>query len=99
MPFQIEFSPDGLAQLQSLRKFDQTILLSQIEAQLRHDPPTPSRRRKPMRSNLIATRELRVDSFRVCYDVDAPRQVALVRAIGMKRRNRVFIAGEEVDLL
>ena len=51
-----------------------------------------------MRSNLIATHELRIGDFRVYYDVDTEEQDVLVRAIGVKRHNRVIIGGQEVDL-
>jgi hypothetical protein len=51
-----------------------------------------------MRSNLVATRELRVGEFRAYYDVDQPELRVLIRAIGVKTGNRVFIGGEEADL-
>jgi mRNA-degrading endonuclease RelE of RelBE toxin-antitoxin system len=98
MQFEFDFSPDALAHLRPLRRFDQTTIISAIEVQLRSEPLKPTRRRKPMRSNLISAWELRVGQFRVYYDVDEARRVVLVRAIGVKDRNRVFIAGEEVDL-
>ena len=51
-----------------------------------------------MRSNIIATWELRVGGFRVYYDVDDFEPVVIVRAIGSKIGNRLFIAGEEITL-
>jgi hypothetical protein len=51
-----------------------------------------------MRSNIIANRELRTGDFRIYYNVDVPKNIVLIRAIGEKRRNRVFIGGEEFEL-
>ncbi len=73
-------------------------MLSEVESQLTNEPLLPTRRRKPMRSNLIATWELRVGNLRVYYDVDDARMLVLIRAVGVKRHNRVFIGGEEVEL-
>ena len=97
MPFRIEFSPEADAHLDAFRKFDQTRILHSIEDQLVPDPVAITRRKKEMRSNLIATRELRTGEFRIYYDVDVPRRVVLIRAIGQKRHNQVFIGGEEFD--
>src|SRR5947207_10707486 len=98
MRFEIELSPDAQGQLEALNKSDQIRILNSIETQLRHEPLRSTRHRKVMRSNLIASRELRVGDFRVYYDVDEPSNTVLLRAIGIKRGNRLYIAGEEVDL-
>jgi mRNA-degrading endonuclease RelE of RelBE toxin-antitoxin system len=65
MSFHIDISPDAQSHLESLRKRDQAILLTAIERQLRHTPIAVTRNRKPMKSNIISTWELRVGSFRV----------------------------------
>ncbi|NEQ28697.1 MAG: addiction module toxin RelE [Microcoleus sp. SIO2G3] len=70
--------------------------------QLLYQPTTETRNRKPMRLNALAGWELRIANLRVYYDVVESdlesRQIVLVRAIGIKDRNKVFIGGEEVDL-
>jgi mRNA-degrading endonuclease RelE of RelBE toxin-antitoxin system len=96
--FRIEFSPDAEQHLDSLRKHEQARIINAIEDQLRTEPTRMTRRRKPMRSNLIATWELRIGDFRAYYDVDEAAHSVLVRAIGVKRHNRVFVAGQEIDL-
>jgi mRNA-degrading endonuclease RelE of RelBE toxin-antitoxin system len=98
MAFEIEYSPDALVHLQSLRKFDRVKVIDAIDQKLRSEPTAPSRHRKQMRSNLLFTWELRVGNFRAYYDVDAERRTVLIRAIGIKARDRVTIGGEEVDL-
>ncbi|WP_242020588.1 hypothetical protein [Microcoleus sp. FACHB-1515] len=63
---------------------------------------TETRNRKPMRSNPLASWELRIANLRVYYDVveevDPPLQIVRIRAISVKERNKIFIGGEEVDL-
>ncbi len=98
MPFLIDFSPEADTHLDALRKFDQTRILHSIEEQLTNDPLGVTRRKKEMRSNIIASRELRIADFRVYYDVDVPKRAVLIRAIGQKVRSRVIIGGEEVHL-
>ena len=52
-----------------------------------------------MRPNLLATWELRIRNLRVYYVVEAgPEPVVLIRAVGVKIRNRVRIGNEEIEL-
>ncbi len=52
-----------------------------------------------MRANPLAEWELRIGEIRVYYLVkEAPEPIVDVRAVGLKVRNRIYIAGEEVDL-
>lgn len=98
MPYRLDISPDAQMHLAALRKFDQTRLVNAMEMQLRHEPLNSNRNRKPMRSNLIATWELRVGHFRVYYDVSEPERIVWIRAIGIKQHGTVIIGGQEIDL-
>lgn len=51
-----------------------------------------------MRSNFIATWELRVGDLRVYYDVDVVERSVYLRAVGVKLGGRLFIGGEEIEL-
>ncbi len=52
-----------------------------------------------MRPNPVAPWELRIGDLRVYYDVEEePETVVLIRAVGLKERNRVHIGGEAIDL-
>lgn len=52
-----------------------------------------------MLPNPIASWELRVGALRVYYDVvDQPEPIVYINAIGIKHRNRILIAGEEIEL-
>jgi hypothetical protein len=52
-----------------------------------------------MRPNPLAPWELRIGTLRVYYDVeDATQPKVYIRAVGIKERNRVRIAGESIAL-
>jgi hypothetical protein len=36
--------------------------------------------------------------FRVCYDVNEPEGLVLVKAVGIKVRNNVYVGGKEIAL-
>ena len=99
MAFAIDLSPDAQSHLRDLRKFEQRQVLDAIDLQLSDRPLTPTRHRKPMRTNTVAAWELRVGDLRVYYDVDEePEPVVTIRAIGVKVRDRVRLGGEEAEL-
>jgi mRNA-degrading endonuclease RelE of RelBE toxin-antitoxin system len=99
VPYSIEYSPETIGHLRALTARQRTVVFDTVEEQLRHQPAVETRNRKPMRPNPIAPWELRIGDLRVYYDVkDTPEPKVLVRAIGIKERNRVFIGGEEIEL-
>jgi hypothetical protein len=52
-----------------------------------------------MRPNPLAPWELRVGNLRVYFDIqEEPVKVVAIRAVGTKKRNRLFIGGEEIEL-
>lgn len=70
-----------------------------VDDQLGHQPGVETKNRKPMRPNSIAPWELRIGKLRVYYEFEEqPEKVVTVLAIGIKERDRVTIAGEEVEL-
>jgi hypothetical protein len=71
-------------------------VLQAVDAQLAHQPTAETRNRKPMRPNPLAPWELRVGEVRVYYDVsEHPSPTVSIRAVGIKRRNQVWIGKEE----
>ena len=96
--YEIEFTDDAIQDLRLLRKHEQRIVVEAIEQQLIHEPLTESRNRKPLRPNDLSQWELRVDCYRVFYDVanhDAP---VVVKAVGWKEHNKLYIHGKEFQL-
>lgn len=99
MVYEIGFAESANRQLTGLKANDRVFLVAQIEKQLSTEPLKATRNRKPLRPNPLAPWELRVKNMRVFYDVWAePRPVVNVLAIGIKRRNKLYIEDEEIEL-
>jgi len=99
LPCRIEYSPDAEEHLRTLTARQQAVVLDTVDRQLTHQPMVETRNRKPMRPNPVAPWELRIGNLRVYYDVeDEPEAVVYVRAVGVKRRNRVRIGKEVIEL-
>jgi mRNA-degrading endonuclease RelE of RelBE toxin-antitoxin system len=99
VPYTIEFSPEAVEHLEAFTARQQTIVLATVDQQLRFQPMVETRNRKPMRPNPLAPWELRIGTLRVYYDLtDAPESIVFIRAVGIKRRNRIWIGGEEIQL-
>ena len=69
--FQIEFTPEAVDDLRLFRKAQKKRIIEEIEVQLVHEPMRETSNRKRLRPNRIAEWELRIDDFRVFYDVDS----------------------------
>ena len=67
--------------------------------QLPHEPVRESRNRKSLRPNPVVPWELRVGALRVFYEVVAEEEdLVSILAMGIKTRNRLFIAGAEIRI-
>jgi mRNA-degrading endonuclease RelE of RelBE toxin-antitoxin system len=82
---------EGVADdLAEIRKFERRQLLDQIEKQLIYEPTRESRNRKILRGltppweHVPPIWELRVNEYRVFYDVDAAKGEVIVRAVRHK---------------
>ena len=96
--FQLEFTPEAVEDLRSLRKYDQQQIIDGVEIQLSEQPDVQSRNRKRLRPNQLAEWEVRIGDFRVFYDVDAESAVVKIEAIGYKEGSKLFVHGEEYEL-
>lgn len=100
MPFEIQFTRAAADQVRGYRTFDQQIILDGIEEQLLHEPTAETRNKKRLGQNELSDWELRVDKFRVFYDVvrEDERAVVKIKAVGHKEHNKLFIGGKEFQL-
>ena len=100
MPYRIVYERDTEEHLKALTARQRSTVIDAIDKQLADQPATPTRNRKPMRENPLASWELRVGNLRVYYDVAAKGSEPTVNilAIGIKRRERVSIGGQEYKL-
>jgi mRNA-degrading endonuclease RelE of RelBE toxin-antitoxin system len=59
----------------------------------------PTRKRKVLRPNPIAPWELRLGDIRVFYEIEEePALVVVIKAIGIKRHNDLWIGQEQIEL-
>jgi mRNA-degrading endonuclease RelE of RelBE toxin-antitoxin system len=100
MTFEINFTQTAAAHVRTYRKFAQQIILEAIEEQLEHEPTTETRNKKRLSENELSDWELRVQKYRVFYDVitEEDRQVVKIKAVGHKEHNTLYLGGKEVQL-
>ena len=96
--FTTRFTKSALQDLGFLRKSEQQRMLTEVEQQLMHEPTKETRNRKPLRPNELSQWELRVGDFRVFYDVDVDKEETLIKAVGEKEHNKLYIRGKEYEL-
>ena len=72
MRFDIVFTPEALEDLRLFKKGERTRIIEALEEQLSHEPNNETRNRKRLRPNQTAEWELRVDRFRIFYDIEEP---------------------------
>ena len=98
MPFRIEYMPVAIGHLRHLTADEQSRVLDGVDEQLTHEPDVRTRNRKPMEGNALAEWELRIGDLRVFYDVERHPDTVVILAVGIKRRNRLWVGGEEIEL-
>jgi mRNA-degrading endonuclease RelE of RelBE toxin-antitoxin system len=98
MEYEVEVTESALDDLDYLKKAERNAILDEIENQLTATPLTPTRNRKPLRPNKLSAWEMRVGLFRVFYDVDEEAGKVVVKAVGRKEHNKLFIRGKEYEL-
>ena len=99
MAYEIQFANSANRQLKELKAHDRALVIAQIEKQLSDKPLKAARNRKQLRPNPVAPWELRVKSLRAFYDVSGGNtNVVNILAIGIKRGNKLYIEGEEIQL-
>jgi len=70
------------------------LIVDAIDDRLIYEPSLETRNRKVLDPNLLAAWELRIGRYRVFYDVDAVITLVLVKAVGWKEHNTLYIRGK-----
>jgi hypothetical protein len=101
-PFTLIYDPEVKGHLEAIDSKYHSFIRSAIEEQLRFEPETATRNRKPLERpiDLGARWELRLgpnNRFRVFYRVDVEQRQVRILAVLVKERNRLFLGGEEVE--
>lgn len=96
--YEIQFTPEAIEDLRSFRKFEQQIIISDIDTQLNYEPTVETHNRFQMRPNEVAEWELRIGRYRVFYNVENDAQIVSIEVVGFKRGNQLFVHGKRRDL-
>jgi len=96
--YDIEYTLDAMEDLKRFRKYEQRLIVDQIDEQLSYEPAHETHNRKRLRPNSVAEYELRITRFRVFYDVDENKKLVKIETVGHKEGSRLFIRGKEYQL-
>ena len=101
--FRLVYAPVVREHLLAIERKYYSLIRATIEDQLRLEPTVETTNRKPLkRPSFIGGQwELRfgpANRFRVFYEVDEGTREVHILAIGVKERDRLYIAGKEVEL-
>ena len=96
--YNIEFTLEALKDLKSFRKFEQQNIITGIDVQLKYEPTVETRNRFRMRPNEVATWELRIEKYRVFYNVETTVQIVSIEVIGFKVGNQLFVRSQRRNL-
>src|SRR5438552_18795574 len=102
-PFALIYDPEVAEHLDAIEAKYHSLIRATIEEQLQFEPETATPNRKPLERPIAlgARWELRMgpgNRFRVFYRIDAQEQQVRILAIAVKERNRIYLAGQEVQL-
>src|SRR5215510_4100514 len=96
MEFTVNITPSAREDIRYLKVYEQRIIASGIRTYLTQDALVETERRKLLEPNDLAPWELRIDRYRVFYDVeDATVQII---AVGYKEHNDLYIRGRKAIL-
>jgi mRNA-degrading endonuclease RelE of RelBE toxin-antitoxin system len=92
MPYRIEFVGGAKADLRRLRRTDRVKVLDRIERHLTHQPELQGKSRiKRLRPGTFPPYRLRVEKFRVYYDVDEQIRRVVILGIVPKAESAAWL--------
>jgi mRNA-degrading endonuclease RelE of RelBE toxin-antitoxin system len=94
MAYTIEYAASAEGDIAYFRKYEQMVIVDAIDDQLIYEPSLETRNRKVLDPNPLAAWELRIGRYRVFYDVDVATRLVLVKAVGWKEHNTLYIRGK-----
>ena len=98
MRFKIDLSERAQREIGALTARDRGIIFDGIEKFLRYEATIPTKKRRFLRANPLASWELRLGLYRVFYDVDLETSKIAIVAVGFKRHNVLYLGGKEHPL-
>lgn len=98
MSYQIEITDDARIDMTYFEVYERKIIIAGIKEQLAYEPLNETRNRKKLRDNPIATWELRINKYRVFYEVNNNVVTVTIISIGMKEHNTLYIRNKEMKI-
>lgn len=100
--FELIYPPIIKEHLKTIEPKYWSLIRDSLEAQLRFEPDSEARNRKPLKRPVVfgAKWEVRFgpnNRFRAFYRIDYDEQEVVILAIGDKTGNRLVIGGEEIE--
>ncbi len=96
MPLHINLTPNAADDLDHFDAYEQRSIMAAVHTYLVHDAHIPTKRRKQLEPNPIASWELKKDNYRIFYDIID--NMVDILAIGYKDHNDLFIRGKRVSI-
>ncbi len=85
MPYSVQFTPEAARQLRVLRAFDRVKIADQCLRILSVNPTLTSKARiKRLRDDVFPPFRLRVDDYRVYYDIEEENRTVMIYAVVSK---------------
>lgn len=94
MTYSVNITPDARQDIRFFKAYERRIISSGIRTFLTRDVLVETNRRKPLEPNQLGTWELRIEQYRVFYDVEG--DTVYVTAVGYKQHNDLYIRGRKV---
>ena len=92
--YDINYTQRALDDLKWFRKNEQVTIIGGINKNLKYEPDRESRNCKRMGVNAYAEWELRINNFRVLYNIDQEVLIIEIQRIGEKQGNQFFFRGK-----
>jgi mRNA interferase RelE/StbE len=96
MLFYINLTPNAADDLDYFDAYEQRSIMAAVHTYLVHDAHIPTKRRKQLKANPIASWELKKDTYRIFYDIID--DTVDILAIGYKDHNDLFIRGRSMSI-
>jgi mRNA-degrading endonuclease RelE of RelBE toxin-antitoxin system len=96
MEFTVNITSSARTDIRFFKTYEQRIIATGIRIFLTRDALVETDRRKLLESNSLASWELRMDNYRVFYDVED--DIVHIIAVGHKHHNDLYVRGKKVQL-
>lgn len=98
MPYHIDYTENAIEDIAYFKKYERVLIADAIDQHLRYQPLVQVRNRKPLEANELGHWELRVGKYRIFYDVETEDRRVVIKTVGWKEHNMLYIRGMEYNL-